>query len=401
MFFVPDFNGGGAERALCNLLREWPADRQATWRPTVVVRNTGGPLREHVPEWIEVCSLNLPSSGAVTSIRSAARLACLVRRRRPRVVVSFLSFPLVALSTRVGSPASSVVVSVQNPFAASKVGFTPGRSRSPLTWLACRSATPLVDRFWAISPGIAEEYRALFGIPAARVAVLPNSVDLIAVQRLKDLPVDCPAFDDPGVPVVVTAGRLVHQKRVDILLKAVVNVLPDRPLNLVVLGEGPMRANLERLASGLDIRGRVFFLGFQSNPWRFISKATVFALASDFEGFGNVLLEAMACGVPVVSTRAPFGPEYILSEGKCGRLVPRGDPGALAEGIRAVLADTHLRRAYVEEGLARARDFDIRKLSARFWGLLEEAANRKQDTRSPEQNAGVDHAGLPPVGAER
>ena len=384
---MPSFNGGGAERAACNLLRTWPEERREAWRPFIVVRNPGGPFRKLVPEWVEVLSFDLPSSGAASSLLSAGRLAALVRRRRPRVLISFLSFPGTAVAARFGSWNTRIVVSVQNPFSASRVGFVPGRRRSPLVWPACRLAAPLVDRFWAISPGIAEEYRTLFGVPTSRLAVLPNSVDLEAVTVMGHAPLDASAFSDPAVPVIVSVGRLALQKRMDVLLEAVALLASESAVNVVIIGEGPLRQDLEQLAAGLGIGDRVAFLGFQENPWRFITRARAFALASDFEGFGNVLIEAMACGTPVVATRAPFGPEFVLAGGEYGRLVPCGDPAALASGLREVLWDPEARSRYIELGLQRAQEFGLGAISGEFWRLLADATGSTDDPAHPEHEA--------------
>lgn len=370
MFFIPDFNGGGAERALCNLLGAWPRERRQLWNPVVVVRNPDGPLRALVPAWVEVHSLGLLSSGMSSSLGSVTKLARLMKRKRPSVVVSFLSLPSVALAVRLGWRDAHLVVSVQNPFQASKVGFVPNKGRSPLVGLATRLALRQVERFWVISPGIGAELRARFRVPGSHIAVLPNSVDLAEINASKDAEVDCAAFSDPGIPVLLSAGRLVHQKRGDVLMRATAALQRERPVNLVLLGEGPLRSDLERLATELGIRGRTSFLGYQSNPWRFMSKASVFVLASDFEGFGNVLVEAMACGVPVVSTRAPFGPEYVLAGGECGRLVPCGDAEAMAAAIASLLDDEESRRALVAKGHERAATFSLDKVAQTFWRLL-------------------------------
>ena len=383
LFFLPDFNGGGAERAACNLLRAWPVERRESWRPIVVVRNPGGPLRGLVPDWVEVISLDLDSSGVASSVLSVKRLAAIVRRERPRVLITLLSFPAAVAGARLGNWGTKIVVSVQNPFAASSVGFAPGKKRSPLVWPACRLAAPLVDRFWAISPGIAEEYRNLFKVPAARLAVLPNSVDLECVGTMKQLPVESPAFADPAIPVIATVGRLVQQKRIDVLLSAVALVASERPVNLVVLGEGPLRQALEERARALGIADRVSFLGFQENPWRFVARARAFALASDFEGFGNVLIEAMACGTPVVATRAPFGPEFVLGGGECGRLVPCGDAAAMAQGLRELLWDSKARERYIERGMRRAQDFDVAVIRNEFWRLLAEVTGTAPQEPNP------------------
>ncbi len=366
--FIPDFNGGGAERALLNLLTHWPTELSGHWRPVVIVRQYSGSLCDQVPSNIEVVSLQLPSSGLWTSMISVAKLGALLRRRRPDLIVAFLSLPSIALARRLASHSTTMVASVQNPVPQSVL-------RSPVRRLIYAWICRQVDFFWAISPGIGQEIQSVFAVTEHQVKVLPNSVDLKQVISGRDVTVDHPAFLSHLVPVVTTACRLVPQKRVDVLLKAASHLAPQIQFNLVILGEGAQHAYLKQLASDLGIGARTFFLGFQPNPWKFISKSSVFALASDFEGFGNVLIEAMACGVPVVTTRAPFGPEYILSGCDCGLLVPTGDPIALAEGLQRMLSDEELRRHCVGGGFKRAADFDIGQISQTFAELILQAAD--------------------------
>ena len=138
-------------------------------------------------------------------------------------------------------------------------------------------------------------------------------------------PVDHPWFQDSSLPVVLAAGRLVPVKDYPTLLEAFANVvLKVRLARLVVLGEGPERAALRLLVEDLGIEDAVDFPGFVSNPYSYMSRAKLFALSSLYEGSPNVLVQAMACGTPVVSTDCPSGPREILRDGALGRLGPSG-----------------------------------------------------------------------------
>ncbi len=363
LFFIPDFNGGGAERALINLLTYWPGELGSEWCPVVVVRQHAGALCDKVPPNIEVISLQLPRSGLLASATSVARLGSVLRKRRPCLIVTFLSLPSVVLARALALQKSVLVSSVQSPFALN--GMSSSWKLRVLAW-----ASRKTDYFWTISPGLAREVGDVFDIAGERLKVLPNSVDLAQIRSNQDMPVDHPAFQSADTPVIITAGRLALEKRVDLLVEAASYLAPQMQFNLVILGEGAQLAQLKQLASNLGIGARTFFPGFQPNPWKFISKSTVFALASDVEGFGNVLVEAMACGVPVVTTRAPIGPEYIVSSSDCGLLVPTGDPNALAEGLRRMLSDRELRQHCVEGGFKRAADFDVGQISQTFAELV-------------------------------
>ena len=154
--------------------------------------------------------------------------------------------------------------------------------------------------------------------------------------------------------MVVAAGRLTKEKDFATLLRAVALVQREREVRLMILGEGIERQQLEALASDLAIATTVALPGFVANPFRYMRRAAVFVLSSRSEGFGNVLVEAMACGTPVVSTDCPSGPGEILQGGRFGRLVPIGDAKAMADAIVAQLDGAHTAAA-----MQRARTFSL------------------------------------------
>jgi glycosyltransferase involved in cell wall biosynthesis len=209
------------------------------------------------------------------------------------------------------------------------------------------------------------------GVAESRLAVLPNSVDLRRIRKHKAEAFHHPAFADLEIPVLMTAGRLVYQKGIDILIKAMALLIKRHDFRLVILGEGPERPELERLAIQHGLANKIFFLGFQKNPWRFFGRATAFVLSSRYEGFGNVLIEAMACGAPIVTTAAPFGPEYIIGTRDCGLIVPVDDPSILAQAVEQVLTDGALRARLAAGGMRRAEDFDVDRVFDTFWSHIQ------------------------------
>jgi len=374
MLFLPDLTIGGAERVVVNLLNHWTPELRTKWIPTLVLRRQSGGLSDQVPSWVDVASLNLPRVGLWSSVATLWRLGMLIRRRRPDTIVAFhtATFAWVVFASRLGSRSTKIAVSVNNPFSRFYGSASTLRWRLFFKW-ACKS----VDCFWAVAPGIAEELHSSFGIPETKIAIIPNSVDIDVVQA--SIPASHPVFDRTNVPVIVTAGRLSIQKRVDLLLEAASKLTARIEFNLVILGDGALKGDLEHLASRLGIGNRTLFLGFVPNPWSFVRKASVFALSSDYEGFGNVLIEAMACGVPVVATRAPFGPEYIISNEKNGLLVATGDAEALENGMRRLLTDQELRKCCIEGGFRRASDFDVEKVAHAVIAALDNLVKENKD----------------------
>jgi len=168
--------------------------------------------------------------------------------------------------------------------------------------------------------------------------VIYNPVVSPELYEKADAPLEHPWFRSNQPPVILGVGRHYPQKGFDTLLRAFARVRQETPARLVILGEGPERPNLERLASELGVAADVDMPGFDPNPFRYMKRAGVFVLSSRYEGLPNVLIQAMACGCPVVSTDCPNGPAEILDGGRYGALVPVDDVEAMARAIvRALL----------------------------------------------------------------
>jgi glycosyltransferase involved in cell wall biosynthesis len=171
------------------------------------------------------------------------------------------------------------------------------------------------------------------------------------------------------LPVILAVGRLTKAKDYPTLFRAFSLVRQVRPAKLLVLGEGEERSNLERLAIELGIQNDVSMSGFVDNPFAFMAKASVFVLSSAWEGFGNVLVEALACGCPVVATDCPSGPREILDNGRYGRLVPVGDHEALAKAILETLDNPDF-PADRQTRLQRAMEFSVDVAIDRYMKVL-------------------------------
>lgn len=209
-------------------------------------------------------------------------------------------------------------------------------------WLAERPvfrALPQADGIVAVSRGVADRWSQVAGIPRGRFTTIYPPVVGPDLPRLAAAVPDHPFFEPTGPPVILGVGRLAEQKDFATLLRAFAAVRSRQPARLLILGEGPQRGRLERLAESLGLESEVSFPGYVRNPYAFMARAGLLASASLWEGLGIVLIMALACGCPVVSTDCPAGPAEVLEGGRYGRLTPVGEPAALAEAILETLRE--------------------------------------------------------------
>ena len=223
-----------------------------------------------------------------------------------------------------------------------------------------------------VSQGVADDLAALRVVSEEKLRVIYNPISGAHLTELAQLPVQHLWLQPGQPPVILSVGRLMRLKGLDDLLKAL-GVLREKwnvNARLMLLGEGPDKPRLEKLAGTLGIADAVFFAGYQENPYAYMAKASLLALTSHYEGFGNVLAEALACGTNVVSTDCKSGPREILENGRWGRLVPVGDFEALAEAMRDALAVP----LPVEELKARAAYFSIDRAVEGYMNILHTPA---------------------------
>lgn len=209
-----------------------------------------------------------------------------------------------------------------------------------LRWLRLRPMRrwyPRAAGIIAVSQGLRSDLIRVLGLPADCVHAICNPVITDDIARLAAAPVPHVWLAEKLQPVLIAVGRMTRQKDFATLLRAFASLRRERPLRLIVLGDGELRGELEALARSLDIASDVLFAGFQQNPYAWMARADAFVLSSAWEGSPTVLTEALSLGLPVASTNCPSGPEELLCGGRYGPLVPVGDDAALSVAMRQVL----------------------------------------------------------------
>lgn len=343
-FVLPSLAGGGAERVAVEILNGLDG---SAWDRSMYLFSREGPYLSEVAGDVRLASGN--SSSRLGRWRELRRF---IAATQPDVVMVFLSYFTALAAVRMSGTPAKVVFNQGTPVSAflQDVDYSWRRPlRRRLFAAAARLGYAAADLVIATSRGVAADLTAAFGIDPSRVRVIPNPVDLDAIRRSAGETLD--ADDGAGLetPMIVAAGRLADVKNYPLLIEALALVRARVPARLVVLGDGDRLQELRRLAADRGVADAITWCGFQQNPWKYIARADVFALTSRYEGFGNVVAEAMACGVPVVATRSA-GTEDVVHDGVNGLLVPHS-----AERVASALSRLLLDRGERDRMAAAAR----------------------------------------------
>ncbi|BBA35204.1 glycosyltransferase [Methylocaldum marinum] len=260
-----------------------------------------------------------------------------LRRNRPRVLLSDKDkVNRTALTARTLARVDTRVVV--------RIGTTVSKNLERRGWWARNGQLASIRLFYRHADGIltpsegaAEDLAKIAGLPMEAVTVVTSPVLTDGFAALADQAVDHPWFAPGEPPVILGVGELCARKDFATLLKAFAELRSVRPCRLIIGGEGRQRDKLLKLAGDLGVSDDVDFPGFLSNPYAYMRRAKVFALTSICEGMPVVLIEAMACGTPVVSTDCPSGPKEVLGGGRYGALVAVGDSSAFAGKLAEML----------------------------------------------------------------
>lgn len=356
-FLLPSLEPGGTERNVVNLAN---AIDQERYQVSVVLGKKEGNWVKELNQHIAIIDLQAP--------HSVGLFFALVKFLKDNQTSIFISaFPrinIIVLAAKLVSGSNSKIILTEHsvfsmlPIIA-RTAWRRAFARAFMPLLA-RILYPKADAIICVSKGIAHDLSKIIG-GSTKINVIYNPIINDEIYQLADSPVNHPWFSDPNIPVLLAVGRLVVCKDYPTLLEAFAQVVKIRPAHLVILGSGPERESLERLVAKMGLSNQIAFLGFQKNPYAYMKRASVFVLSSLQEGFGNVIIEAMACGTPVVSTDCPVGPGEIITHGKNGMLVPMADHKALAKAILDMLSSPLLREEFSIAGKARAGSFSVKR----------------------------------------
>jgi len=351
--FAATSGHSGVDRVLRNLV---PAIARLGLRVDVLGVEGHGPKFDVLPQGVR--HLPLGARHVNSAIPALIRY---LRRERPEALLcdkdrvnraALIARRLAGAKTRVGVRLGTTV-SVN---LASRGAFERFVQRASMRWIY-----PLADAVLVPSVGAADDLAAYADLPRGRIHVVPSPIVTGQMRSKASEPLDHPWFAAGQPPVVLGVGELSERKDFATLLRAFAKLRTQVPCRLLILGEGRRRGELERLAAELGVADDVSLPGFCTNPYPYMARAAVFALASRWEGMPVVLIEALALGTPSVACDCPSGPREVLDGGRHGPLVPVGDVDALALGLQRQLdAPTPAEQSrgavdgYTDEGSARA-----------------------------------------------
>jgi N-acetylgalactosamine-N,N'-diacetylbacillosaminyl-diphospho-undecaprenol 4-alpha-N-acetylgalactosaminyltransferase len=383
LFAINSLAGGGAERVLTTLLAA-----SEPWRERYAIHLAlldQEPRVYAVPDWIQVHQLDArhkPISGLLQLRRLVSQLA-------PDVTLSFLTRANVANAVAMAGRGKPWLIS-ERVNTSAHLGSGMG---AKFAKAMVRASYPRASHVIAVSEGVVEDLVANFGVRRDRVSAIANPVDH---RRIAKLARETPSFQPQGA-YMIAAGRLVPNKNFAVLLDAYTKA--QLPVRLVILGEGPERSALEARAHALGIADRVDMPGFIENPYALLARAELFAMPSNAEGFPNGLVEAMACGLPVVATNCASGPSEILADMAreavagpmdvdAGALVPTDDPERFAVALRAVHAEPR-RMAAGAAARQRSLAYGVEQAAENYWARIERALEHRSRVTGDLRNGEI------------
>lgn len=352
---LPNLKVGGAEKVAVLLSNEFI---RMGYHVDILLCSFEGELINELHNDIKV--INLES----TRIRNSFKpLLAYLKQARPDSLLAFMwPLTLVAIvAFKVVNLPGRVIVSDHTTFSQSPL--IKSHLRRWFLSGSLRALYPLADARLAVSSGVANDLANIGYLNRDTINVIYNPINLKVSSELRQ---SKKAYDSSGRKLIVAVGALKWAKNYPLLLRAFKILLSKQEANLVIVGQGELLSELELLARELNIEDWVQFVGFSKTPILWMSSADLLVLSSHYEGFGNVLVEAMSVGTPVVSTNCKSGPNEILQNGKYGKLVPVDDANTLAEAMYKSLHEKH----NIEALKNRAKAFSVDKIAKQYLDIM-------------------------------
>jgi glycosyltransferase involved in cell wall biosynthesis len=367
LFLLPSFTFGGAERTSLNLLRSIDKTRfriSLITSRNIFQRFKNCEIQKLIP--LEDLGIDVWFNNLNRFTEDTKKVAALLGKEKPDLAFGMMHYPssLLVFAKKLNNLKLKVIASPRGPSSEYLEYFEHDFYRKlflrRLFSFCCKYADGLV----VASQGMKEECIEDFHAFPERVIVIPNSVDFKEIRKKADEGSDLKV--PSGFCIISALGRLEKEKNIPFLLKAFSELRKKEKAKLLIIGDGTEKRNLERLSKKLNIEEDVLFIGFQSNPYKFIKMSDIFVHTCLFEGFANAIIEAMACSVSVIAIDCPYGPRDIIKNGENGLLIPMNDEGALVDAIVKLFHDKRLRDNVSETGAEKAMEFSLKSMVQKY-----------------------------------
>lgn len=358
---ISSLSSGGAERVMSIMANYW-ASKSSDWNITLLTFDDGSqpPFYDlderifHIPLGIAKDSPNM-MAGLWNNLKSIKKLRVAISKSQPDAVISFMNQVNILTLLAMQGLNIPVIISERT---------VPAYAPISIIWkILSKIIYPIADHIVVQTKEVSDYFPELW---QNKISVIPNPVLL---PKLLEIPSQklLPKYS------IIATGRLSKEKNFPLLLKAFATISQSYPeWSLIILGEGSLRSELELLCNQLNIANLVHFPGRVKNPYQYLQQADLFVMSSSFEGFPNALCEAMACGLPVISTDCPSGPRQIIRDNLDGILVPNNNVDALAKAIVDLISDEKKRQRLGDAAKEITERFNLDKIMKMWEKLLKE-----------------------------
>lgn len=357
-FFIHSLTFGGAEKVVMNLLKNIHIRNDL--RIDLVVANKRGEFLSEIPSNVRIVDLN-----AYRQYKLIFPLIKYLKQEQPDYLISnTLACNITALSAVLFARTQTKIAVVEHNVTS--LNRDANKYTTFIREIFAKHLYPKAHSVIAVSPGVAEDLERAYNLNKGSVKIIPNPVIDKSILSLFNEKINDRWFEKEQYPVILAVGRLALEKDYVNLVRAFAIVKESKQARLIILGEGPERPHIESIIRDLGLEQDVSLPGFTANPYKYMKKASLLVSSSKTEGFSNVIVEAMACGCPVVSTDCP-GPRYILDNGEYGQIVAVGDSDALANAITYALTNKVDKNRLID----RANKFTIQEAANHYLELLK------------------------------
>ena len=364
LFFLPSLTGGGAERTIVNIANGLDRNTYEVHFLVIDKPDAGKYKDEYfylLKKDIIIHNLNIQICKK-NYIKILFGMRKIIRKIAPDIAMSTMLRPNIML-------AGALIISGYNGKVVLRESThrTENNTNIIERLLIKFFYGKYADKTVALSFGVKKDLCKKFNVNKSKISVIYNPVDIESINILKNESVLL-----KNENVIVTVGRLIPEKNYFGLIDALAILHRKHDFTMYILGKGELEEQIKSKIKSVGLENHIILEGFQDNPYKYLTNADIFVLNSNWEGFGHVIVEAMACGVAVVSTNCPYGPREIITDHINGLLVPVRNPKKMATALEELLKNYELRKCLKENGLKRALDFSSEKIVKQYEKLFDD-----------------------------